>query len=232
MDLPSWEEFAEGTQPAGKKVRSPLSQGTGGRSAHTSVLNTISSVRSCGFLCQTLTEPGRGQSVSLPTSRFSKFDGAVFRVLFPLSPPRSCRSGWLLDPLGHHRAGCSEAGVLGQRGFPLEKGAEQVCREAGARVSTNVFVRDMDLTTFGQSKDRGCADGHTLWNGSQLPKATTFMSPLHWDGRARRKAATHNGAALQNASAGGRPPRVRSSLEKEDEHGWQRKWEDASRKKQ
>ena len=35
--------------------------------------------------------------------------------------------------------------MLGKRGFPLERAAKQVCREAGARVSTNVFVRDMDL---------------------------------------------------------------------------------------
>ena len=53
-----------------------------------------------------------------------------------------------LAPVLPHRAACSEAGVLGRRGFALEVAAAQVCREAGARVSTNVFVRDMDLTAF------------------------------------------------------------------------------------
>ena len=36
----------------------------------------------------------------------------------PLSS-RFCRCGRLLDVLGHHRAGCAEAGVLGRRGFAL-----------------------------------------------------------------------------------------------------------------
>ena len=49
---------------------------------------------------------------------------------------------------GHHRAACAAAGVLGRRGFPLEVAAAQVCREAGARVSTNLHVRDMDLAEF------------------------------------------------------------------------------------
>ena len=49
---------------------------------------------------------------------------------------------------GHHRAACEEAGVLRRRGFPLEVAAAQVCREAGARVSTNLHVRDMDLAEF------------------------------------------------------------------------------------
>ena len=90
----------------------------------------------------------------------------------PSPPSRSCRCG---QPLDHHRAGCSEAGLLGKRGFLLEGQLNNVCREAGARVSTNVFVRDMDLTR------------PRWWQTASLC------------GRARRKAATHNGAALQCA---------------------------------
>ena len=65
--------------------------------------------------------------------------------------------------------------MLGKRGFLLEGQLNNVCREAGARVSTNVFVRDMDLTR------------PRWWQTASLC------------GRARRKAATHNGAALQCA---------------------------------
>ena len=46
---------------------------------------------------------------------------------------------------GHHRAACARAGVLGRRGFALESVVARICREAGGRVSTNVFVRDLDL---------------------------------------------------------------------------------------
>ena len=77
------------------------------------------------------------------------------RLRFPLPlSSRSCRCGRLLDPLGHHSAGCSEAGVLRKRGFPLERAAEQVCREVAARVRTNVFVRDMDLTEHNNLDNR------------------------------------------------------------------------------
>ena len=71
---------------------------------------------------------------------------------------------------GHHRAACPEAGVLGKRGFPLECAAAQVCRECEARVSTNVFVRDMDLAVHNGLDSRrpgsGCGRVDTLAGSS------------------------------------------------------------------
>ena len=55
--------------------------------------------------------------------------------------------------------------MLGKRGFPLECAAAQVSREAGARVFSNVFVRDMDLAAFDALDGRRLeivADGLTL----------------------------------------------------------------------
>ena len=69
---------------------------------------------------------------------------------------------------GHHRAACAVAGVLGRRGFPLECAAAQISREAGARVTTNVQVRNMDLAVFNNLDGRRLevvADGLTLWRG-------------------------------------------------------------------
>ena len=57
--------------------------------------------------------------------------------------------------------GCSEAGVLGRRGFPLERAAAQVCREAGGKVTSN------------DGRRLEVVDGLTLWNGSRLAIA-------HW----------------------------------------------------
>ena len=57
----------------------------------------------------------------------------------------------------------------------------QVCREAGARVTTNVLVRDMDLAFFNALDSRRLevvADGLTLWRGVQLAVDTTLVSPL------------------------------------------------------
>ena len=111
---------------------------------------------------------------ALPTSRATRIDPQPF----PLSH-RTCRCGRLLDQFGHHRAACSEARVFGRRGFPLECAAAQVCREGGARVTTNMFVRDMDLAAHNAVDNRRLevvADRLTLWRGAQLAIDTT-MAP-------------------------------------------------------
>ena len=123
---------------------------------------------------------------ALPISRATRVDPQPFRLFLcrrlhlPLSlSHRTCRCGRQLDQFGHHRAACPEAGVLGKRGFPLECAAAQVCREGGARVSTNVFVRDMDLAVHNALDSRRLevvADGLTLWRGAQLID-TTMVSP-------------------------------------------------------
>ena len=109
----------------------------------------------------------------LPASRVMRIEGQSFRLLlcrrlrFPLHLSlRTCRCGRQLDSFGHHGAACQVAGVLGRRGFPLECAAAQVCREAGARVTTNMLVRDMDLGHFDALDARRLevvADGLTLW---------------------------------------------------------------------
>ena len=146
---------------------------------------------------------------ALPTSRATRIDPQPFRLFLcrrlhlplPLSH-RTCRCGRQLDQFGHHRAACPEAGVLGKRGFPLECAAAQVCREGGARVSTNVFVRDMDLAVHNGLDSRRLevvADGLTLWRGAQLAIDTTMVSPLRRDGTTRPRAANFDGAALEVA---------------------------------
>ena len=43
--------------------------------------------------------------------------------------------------------------VLGRRGFALESVAARVCREGGARVTTNMFVRDLHLDVPNAARD-------------------------------------------------------------------------------
>ena len=115
----------------------------------------------------------------------------LFRVLLlrrlhlplPLSS-RSCRCGRPLDARGHHRTSCPTSGVLGRRGFALESAAARVCREAGARVRTNVFVRDLDLLPQGVPDQRRLevvAEGLPLFHGAQLAIDTPLVSPLRAD---------------------------------------------------
>ena len=84
----------------------------------------------------------------------------------------------------------------------MESVAARVCREAGARVRTNVFVRDMDLANHENLDGRRLevvADGLPLHGGAQLAIDTTMVSPLHSNGVARRGASDRKGLALEVA---------------------------------
>ena len=61
----------------------------------------------------------------------------------------------------------------------MECAAAQLCREAGARVSTNVHVRDLDFADLNVVDGRRLevvADGLSLWHGAQLAINTTLVS--------------------------------------------------------
>ena len=135
-----------------------------------------------------------------PTSPLTRFDASLFRVLFlrrlwlPLPPSsRFCRCGRLLDVLGHHCAVCAQAGVLGRRRYALESAAARICREAGARVTTNVMVRDLDLLPLHQVD--ALADGLPLFHGAQVALDTTLVSPLRQDGTPHVRCAVEDGVA-------------------------------------
>ena len=94
------------------------------------------------------------------------------------------------------------AGVLGRRGFALESAAARVCREAGARVSLDVRVQDMDLARPDALDNRRLevvADGLPLFQGAQLAVDTTAVSVLRRDGVPRRRVVDQDGAALDAA---------------------------------
>ena len=137
--------------------------------------------------------PAAGVAFSaLPSSPLTRFQPALFRVLLRrrLALPlplilRSCRCGRPLDAFGHHRAACSKSGVLGRRGFAVERAAARVCREAGARVATNLFVRDMDLGV-----PNGGDNSLPLFGGVQLAIDTTLVSAVQGDGEPTRGAAS------------------------------------------
>ena len=83
----------------------------------------------------------------------------------------------------------------------MESAVAQICREGGARVSTNVMVRELDITQ-GNSDPRRLkviAEGLSLIGGVQLALDATLVSAHHADGTPLRKADTTNGVALRHA---------------------------------
>ena len=76
-----------------------------------------------------------------------------------------------------------------------------MCREAGATVSTNVLLRDLNLVVHNQNDRRieVIANGLPLWGGAQLAVDTTLVSALDSAGRPRRQQRSTTGAALRIA---------------------------------
>ena len=94
------------------------------------------------------------------------------RLPLPLSS-RLCRCGGELDGLGDHRAACATAWVLVRRACPFERAAARVCYEAGARVATNVALRDLNLGVPVSDGRRleVVANGLPAFGGIQQPPA-------------------------------------------------------------
>ena len=78
----------------------------------------------------------------------------------------------------------------------------RVCREAGGRVTTNLMIRDLDLTQPGVADARKLevvANGLPLFGGAQLAVDATLVSALRSDGTARRRVDQIDGVALMDA---------------------------------
>ena len=116
----------------------------------------------------------------------------LVRLHLPLHlDDRRCRCGELLDAFGHHRSACSRIGILGQRGLPAEICAARICREGGARVRENQFVRDLnvEIPTGDFRKIEVIANGLPFWEGKQVAIDTTVVSALTGRGLSRGRKA-------------------------------------------
>ena len=146
-----------------------------------------------------LSQSGSGSSralTALPTAPDFGLSSSCFRVVLlrrlwlpmPIGP---WRCGGALDTLGD-RTACPTAGVLGTHGAGLERAGARVCREAGARVASNVFLRDMNV-------DVPLADGRRI---EVLAVDTTLVSPLARYAGGRR-ATTCRSCPQHCAESGG-----------------------------
>ena len=95
------------------------------------------------------------------------------------------------------------AGRLLKRGTPVERMWARVCREGGARVQTNVFLRDMNLDGIRSSDGRRLevvANGLPTYHGAQLAIDATIVSPVTALGQPVGSASEQDGVALRVAS--------------------------------
>ena len=78
----------------------------------------------------------------------------------------------------------------------MESAVARVCREAGARVSANVFLCDLHLTICAMGRLEVIAEGLPVFHGAQLAIDATLVSPLRADGDPHRRCPDEDGAAL------------------------------------
>ena len=160
--------------------------------------------------------PGAGVALFVvPTNLETTIPPHLFRVVLlrrlrqPISMSvRNCRCGRLLDASGHHRAACVRVGMLGRRGFAQESVAARICREAGGRVRTNMFLRDMDLPLEMQG------DSKSSWTVCLCAVGRSWQSTPHWCVLCTRTGGPeeeqHSKMGWRLKLERGRSPRIRS----------------------
>ena len=217
FEPPSWADLVQGSAPPtqpdpeqrllGRRWQRPaaLASHQAFRAELTASLDSASQAmlqsQSGPYASRTFTTIPFGLDTTYPSHLFRVLLLRRLRLPLPLSA-RICRCRRILDPLGDHRAACAQAGVLRGRGIPLERAAARVCREAGARVTTNTRLSDLNLDHINRHDDRRIeviANGLPLWGGAQLAVDTTLVSPLTSSSQPRRRAGQYAGAALQDA---------------------------------
>ena len=154
-----------------------------------------------------LSQAGPGGSLALtalPTREEFTLQDDTFRCVLlrrlrlplPLEA-RACRCGGALDELGDHRAACPQPVCWSAAPAPWS-----IFREAGARVATNVFLRDLNLglpLTDGRRLEV-VAHGLPAFGGVQVAVDVTLVSPLRRDGSSRSRADHEPGLALRTAA--------------------------------
>ena len=161
FEPPSWPALAAGARPPPPPWDDPGGWRTGWQHEaasrverhfrDTSLMPRLNDTEEA--LLRSQSGPMSGAALSTAPACFhTRIESHLFRLLLlrrlrlPLPPcVPVCRCGRPLDSFGHHRAACPRAGLFARRGFAVEMAAAKVCQEAGARVTTNVVVRDLDL---------------------------------------------------------------------------------------
>ena len=120
-------------------------------------------------------------------------------LLFAQATCSGCQAP--LDPHGRHRASCPRTGRVKERAGPVERVMARTCREAGARVRFNAFLRDMNIGVRATDVRRVkvLAQDLVCFGGAQLAVDVTLRGVLSRAGELHPHAADVDGAVLLEA---------------------------------
>ena len=101
-----------------------------------------------------------------------------------------------LDAHGRRRAACPRSGRLKKRATPIERVLARICREAGARVTFNAFLRDMNVGVPARDGRRieVLAQDLPCYAVTQLAIDITLRAPLTSAGEAHPEQQTPMGS--------------------------------------
>ncbi len=217
---PAWRALAEGVRPPplptthGADERTPgwqyFASSTREIFARTKLLQsrcrpTNASMRSQagpGASLAIMSAPSQ-KGYSLTPEQFQSTMRRRLRWPLPLVAATCEGCGERLDELGNHYAACMRSGRPKIRASAVETTVAQICREAGARVRTNVRLRDLNVAVPASDERRieVVASGLPAFGGAQLAVDVTARSPLTAAGNPKPRAAWQDGAVAESARA-------------------------------
>ena len=215
---PSWEALREGKRPPNNSARDPGEWPHGWQYWASSILDSrfrkmfMLSGRSATCQAHLRSHSGHNSGMALshaPTSPEYTIPAHLFRVLLlerlrlplPLTEARCTACHEPLDAWGRHRAACPHTGRLKKRAGPVERVMARICREAGARVRFNAYLRDMNVRVRADDARQieVLAQDLPCFGGTQLAVDVTLRSALGRSGEAQPNAADVDGAVLSQS---------------------------------
>ena len=142
-----------------------------------------------------------GPEFTLSPERFQTLARRRLRWPLPLAAAQCEGCGHNTDEFGDHRGACMRSGRVKIRAGPIEHTVARICREAGARVQTNVALTDLNVAVPASDERRieVLAAGLPCFGGAQLAVDVTLRSPLCRRGLPRDGSHWLDGAAAATA---------------------------------
>ena len=218
--IPAWDELAAGLRPPPLPTTNDQAERAPGWQYFSSSAFEVKERRRVLLsMCRSaravlLSQSGLGVSQALQAAPScpectlppGTFQGMIRRRLrWPmlLSSCSCCGCGCQVDTRGGHFTACMSSGRVKLRATPLEQAIARICREAGARVRSNVLLRNLNVATGleDQRQIEVIASGLPVFGGSQFAIDVALRSPLDRDGAPRARADWQDGASAEAARA-------------------------------